>query len=64
MRENAETEIQSVAAQAAKELRVHSSELALDLARQKIAARLTPDMQGTLVDTFVTMIRRPKGPAN
>ena len=64
MRENAENEIAAAANQAAKELRAYSSELALEVAQEKIRSRLSPDVQGQLVDAFVSMLRKPRGPVN
>jgi F-type H+-transporting ATPase subunit b len=49
-------EIASAGKSATMELRRYSAELALGLAEQKIAARLTPQTQDRLVGSFVTAI--------
>ena len=55
-------EIASAAKSATLELRRYSAELALGLAEQKIAARLSPEMQDGLVKRFVTiMTHAPSG---
>lgn len=55
-------EIASAAKSATLELRRYSAELALGLAEQKIAARLSPEMQNRLVGTFVaTMAHAASG---
>jgi F-type H+-transporting ATPase subunit b len=53
MQANAEQEIASAGKQARKELRAYSSELALELARQKIRSRMTPELANTMMDSFV-----------
>lgn len=52
VRANAEQEIASATKQARKELRAYSAELALELARQKIRSRMTPELADNLIDTF------------
>ena len=52
-RANAEREIASAANQARKDLRAYTAELALELARQKVRSRMTPELAGELVETFV-----------
>ena len=55
-------EIASATKSATLELRRYSAELALGLAEQKIAARLSPEMQGRLVGRFVaSMAHTPSG---
>jgi F-type H+-transporting ATPase subunit b len=55
-------EIASATKSATLELRRYSAELALGLAEQKIAARLSPEMQNRLVGRFVTtMAHAPSG---
>jgi F-type H+-transporting ATPase subunit b len=55
-------EIASATKSATLELRRYSAELALGLAEQKIAARLSPEMQGRLVGRFVaSMAHAPSG---
>jgi len=55
-------EIASAAKSATLELRRYSADLALGLAEQKIAARLSPEMQNRLVGTFVaTMAHAASG---
>lgn len=58
MQANAEHEIASVAKQARKDLRAYSAELALELARQKIRNRMTPETAESLVNTFVRDLGR------
>ncbi|MEX2262080.1 MAG: ATP synthase F0 subunit B [Bryobacteraceae bacterium] len=55
---NAEREIESAAKAARQDLKDHSAALALDLARQKVAARMTPDGQDQLVRAFAGNLRR------
>ena len=68
VQENAQNEIASATNQATKELRAFSAELALELAQQKIRERLNPDVQGSLVDAFVSLLhkssRKPGGRVN
>jgi F-type H+-transporting ATPase subunit b len=55
-------EIAAAAKSATLDLRRHSAELALGLAEQKIAARLSPEMQNRLVGRFVaSMAHAPSG---
>jgi F-type H+-transporting ATPase subunit b len=56
---HAHQEIQSAAKLAAKDLRRHAAELALQLAERKIQARMTPKTQERLVDDFVSQLRAP-----
>ena len=51
--QHAQQEIASAAAAAKKALKAHSAELALELAQQKMQARLNPQTQNALVDGFV-----------
>ena len=50
---NAQAEIEAAAKHARAELQSLSAQLALDLARQKVVARMTPAAQTGLVDGFV-----------
>ena len=50
---NAEAEIAAAAKHAQNELKALSAQLALELAQQKIARRIGPETQATLVDGFV-----------
>lgn len=50
---NAQQEIASATKAAKKELQLHSSRLALDLARRKLQERITPPVQDGLVDGFL-----------
>jgi F-type H+-transporting ATPase subunit b len=50
---NAQQEITSAVKAAKKELQVHSSHVALDLARRKMQERITPAVQDGLVDGFI-----------
>jgi len=54
-------EIAAAAKSATLELRRYSANLALALAEQKIAARLTPETQARLVGTFVTTMAHVAG---
>jgi F-type H+-transporting ATPase subunit b len=57
-RANAEQEIQSAAKNAEYELRRFSSQLAMQLAEQKIRARMNGQVQAGLVSSFVAGIRQ------
>jgi F-type H+-transporting ATPase subunit b len=48
-----EQEIAAFAKAARADLKVHTAQLAADLAEKKIAARMTPDLQRSLVGAFV-----------
>lgn len=54
-------EIAAAAKSATLELRRYSADLALGLAEQKIAARLSPEIQDRLVGTFVATVARTAG---
>jgi F-type H+-transporting ATPase subunit b len=64
IRNQARQEIESAEKQAIAELRAHASELALELAEQKIRARMTASAQAQLVDQFLRRIEPSKGPVN
>jgi len=51
--QHAQQEIASTVSAAKKELKAHSAELALELARQKLRTRLNPQTQDSLVDGFI-----------
>jgi F-type H+-transporting ATPase subunit b len=63
-REQAEQEIEAAGQQAIAELKAHAAGLALDLARPKIDARMSPATQDRLVDQFVQRLGKPSGSAN
>lgn len=52
----AEQEIASAGKNAEAELHAHAARLALDLAEKKVRARMTPDLQGSLVERFVASL--------
>lgn len=56
---NAQQEIATAANQARKDLREYAAGLSLRLARGKIARRLTPAVDESLVDAFVLDMARP-----
>jgi F0F1-type ATP synthase membrane subunit b/b' len=64
MQSNAEMEIASAGRRARRELQAHAAELALELAREKVRQRMTPEIAGGLVDAFVRDLgeaaRRPR----
>jgi F-type H+-transporting ATPase subunit b len=61
VQEHAGQEIESAAKTARKELKAYSAELALQLAEERIRARLTPSVDETLVRAFVDDLgRRPQ----
>ena len=53
-----ENEIVSIGKQARLELRRYAADLALDLAEQKIRARMSPEVQSTLVENFAGGVER------
>ncbi len=57
----ADQEIAAALKQARKELRAHAADLALEMARERIRARLTPETEAGLVDAFSEQLARPKG---
>src|SRR5581483_10555988 len=59
IRQHVEDEISAAGKAARLELRRHAARLALDLAEQKIAARLTPETQDRLVRTFTARLTPP-----
>ncbi len=58
MQTNAEQEMASAVKQARKELRAQAAELALRLARQKVAERMTPEAESRLMGAFVQDVGR------
>jgi F-type H+-transporting ATPase subunit b len=54
---NAEQEIASAGKAARMELKRHAAELAVELAEQKVRARMTPDTQDALVQGFVRNLK-------
>jgi F0F1-type ATP synthase membrane subunit b/b' len=58
LRANADQEIQSAAKNAEYQLRQFSSQLAMQLAEQKIRARMNGQVQAGLVSNFVAGIRQ------
>lgn len=63
LRANAEQEITSAGKHARKELRAYSAELALNLAREKVKQRMTPEVSARLIDAFATELGRASGRA-
>ncbi|MCL4852980.1 MAG: hypothetical protein KJZ78_16600 [Bryobacteraceae bacterium] len=57
---HAEQEIEAAAKASRQELKAYSAELALRLAESRIRARLTPDTQDALVDSFIADLERPR----
>lgn len=53
IRVHAEQEIAAAGKAARMDLKRHAAELAIELAKQKLQARVTPDIQDTLVRSFV-----------
>lgn len=59
----AELEIASMTKRARQELKAYAAELALRMAREKIRARMSPEMAHALVDSFVhNLDRHPRRP--
>jgi F0F1-type ATP synthase membrane subunit b/b' len=58
IRTNADHDIASALKAAQNELKSYSAQLALDLARQKVRARMTPAAEDELVRNFVTELGR------
>ena len=58
MQSQAGQEVESATSVARKQLRAYSAELALELARQKIQARMTPEVAGRLLDDFSASLPR------
>jgi F-type H+-transporting ATPase subunit b len=59
LQSHAEREIVSAGKAARMELKRYSAELAIGLAEQKIRARLTPELQDSLVDGFLGRLEQP-----
>lgn len=62
--DHARQEIESLTKHAENELQTYAAQLAVDLARQKVQARMTPDSQGALVNQFLTNISAKHGSNN
>jgi F-type H+-transporting ATPase subunit b len=58
LNDQAQTEIESAGKTARRELRVYAADLALDLAGQRIHARLNAGIEAGLVDSFVGDLKR------
>jgi F0F1-type ATP synthase membrane subunit b/b' len=56
-------EIEAAGKQARLELKRHTASMALTLAEQKVRARMTPQAQGALVDSFVRNLAHPNSRA-
>ena len=54
----AELEIESAGKSARRDLQAYAASLALDLAEQRIRARINPDVDAALVDGFVSDLRQ------
>jgi F0F1-type ATP synthase membrane subunit b/b' len=57
--EHARQEIDSTLKHATQQLQAHAAALAVDLAAGKIQSRMTPAVEQSLVDSFVTRMARP-----
>lgn len=57
LREHTEQEIASAGKSARLELKRYSADLAIDLARQQVRARMTPEAQDALVEGFVQNLK-------
>jgi F0F1-type ATP synthase membrane subunit b/b' len=58
LEQQAELEIEAAGKTARRELRAYAADLALDLAEQRIRARLDPGAEATLVDNFVADLKQ------
>jgi len=58
LRHSAELEIASAVKRARQELQAHAAQLALELAREKIRRRMTPEIAAGLIDSFVENLGR------
>ena len=58
LEQQAEQEIEAAGKTARRELRAYAADLALDLAEQRIRARLDPGAEATLVDNFVADLKQ------
>ena len=58
LEQQAESEIEAAGKTARRELRAYAADLALDLAEQRIRARLDPSAEATLVDNFVADLKQ------
>lgn len=59
LQRGAELEIASAAKRARQELQAHAARLALELAREKIRQRMTPEIAAGLIDAFIEKLGRP-----
>ncbi len=55
---NARQEIASATKQARNDLRAYAADLALEIAREKVRERMTPEISGRLVDRLITDLGR------
>jgi F-type H+-transporting ATPase subunit b len=62
--EQAEQEINFMTKAGRQELKNYSASLALDLAKQRIQSRMNPDAQHSLVESFVSDLRKSDGRGN
>lgn len=62
--DHARQEIESLTKHAENELQSYAAGLAVDLARQKVQARMSPDSQGALVNQFLAKISAQPGSNN
>jgi F-type H+-transporting ATPase subunit b len=60
---HSEQEIRAAAKHAEQSLRTQAAELSIQLAAQRIGARMTPDAQKTLFDAFLSQLPYKDGPA-
>jgi F0F1-type ATP synthase membrane subunit b/b' len=63
MQQTAEAEIETLTKHARRKLRAAASEKALALAREKVRARMNPEVEARLFDRFVGDLKRPGGVA-
>jgi F-type H+-transporting ATPase subunit b len=63
IQQNAEAEIDRLTKHARRQLRAAASVQALALARQKVRARMNPEVEARLFDRFVADLKRPGGAA-
>jgi len=59
LREHAASEIEAAGKAARLELKRYASQLAVDLAEQKIRRQMTPEVQSALIESFARDLRQP-----
>lgn len=58
VKDKVQVEIESAAKAARRELRLYASELALDLAAQRVRGRLDQNTEGALIDNFIGDLKK------